>query len=89
MIAAMDAHYRPLPHDTFCGQASDARDPPWQWKPKDDQRSLRLPSSCMLRQRLELPQHSEQGVAAHIVFKELYDIGEVDGSLMPCLRANI
>ena len=71
MIAALGAYYKSLPHDTFCGQATDAHDLPWQWKPKDDHRSLRLPSSCMLRQRLELPQHSEEAMVANIVLKEL------------------
>ena len=87
MRYAMDTDYKSLPHDTFCGQASDARDLPWQWKPKDDQCFFRLPSSCMLRQRLELPQHSDQGIVANIVLQELYKIGEVDENLRPSSSA--
>lgn len=72
MIAALRSYYKFLPRDTFCGQGPDDADGhPWQVKPKDDHRSLRLPSSCMFRQRLELPQHSEEAVVAHIVLKEL------------------
>ncbi len=88
MIVALNEYYMALPRDTFCGQgqAIDAHDLPWLWKPKDDQISLRLPSSCMLRQKLELPQQCDPAVAANIVLVELHKIGEVvevDDKLMP------
>ncbi len=87
MIGALGDYYESLPPDTFCGQATDSDDLPWQWKPQDNQRSARLPSSCVMRQELvELPQHCEPTVVANILAKELHKIGEVievGGKLMP------
>ncbi len=83
MIASMDEYYQSLPCDSFCE--------PWAWRPTSDQTCTRLPSSCMLRQKLDLPQPCEPADVASIVLPELLKIGDmvwVDDKLTPvsCLH---
>ena len=79
----LEAYLKTLPHDTFCGQGTVARGRPWQCESRVDCGVFRLPTPCMMRRTVVVPEDCVMSVVADIALKELCNIGEVDYQLRP------